>query len=261
MVQVLLQLPGGQVVPVQVPASNIANNQLQTVQVQQPGIQLYRPAAQAQPAAAHMTLNSSVILTGNNTILHTEQNPQVVASGGLIQNTLPFTVTSPPQASNPQTGLQTILNQSGTQSTIQTLLNRSGTHPTLQTVLNQSNAQSALQTVLNQSALQTVVNQSGTQSALRTILVANKQTGIQTVTPQNSATQAMQNVIAMQQNSTKPAQRAAIPGSQSYTKQVKSIWILFIYHRPPQCSQKIFLTGPGLVPLKIDRPRFEIDRP
>ena len=187
---ILLQLPGGQVVPVQVPVSNVAASQpvVHKPQLQQQQIQLVKPAIQPQPAVANLTQNSPTMILAGNTLFQTGQNVQTVTPGGLIQNTVPFTVKSPQQQKTaPQTGLQNILNQSATQST-----------------------------------LQTVLNQAVAQSTLRTILVSNKQTGIQSTTPQIQPAQIIQTAIAQNQATPKLQQKMPIPGSQSYTKQVIS---------------------------------------
>jgi hypothetical protein len=193
MVQVLLQLPGGQVVPIQVPASNVASNQpvVPKPQPQPQQIQLVKPAVQPQPAVANFTQNSQTMFLAGNTLFQTGPNVQTVTPGGLIQNTVntvPFTVKSPQQqTTTAQTGLQNILNQSA-----------------------------------NNSVLQSVLNQAATQSALRTILVSNKQqTGLQSAaTTQMQTAQLLQNAITQNQATPKPQQKVAIPGSQSYTKQV-----------------------------------------
>lgn len=193
MVQVLLQLPGGQVVPVQVPASNIASSQPVVQKAPHQGVQL---VSSVTPASHNLTQNSPALILAGNTLLQTAQNIQTISPGGILQNFLPFTLKSPPKTS-PQTGLQTVLSQSVT-------------HPNLQSVLNQSTTGNI---------------QSAAQSALRTMLVANKQTGLQTVSPkqtvlsQNNVTQAIENALNLNQNSNK-TQKVAVPSSQSYAKQV-----------------------------------------
>lgn len=197
MVQVLLQLPGGQVVPVQVPASNIASSQPVMQKAPQQGVQL---VSSVTPASQNMTQNSSGLILAGNTLLQTSQNIQTVSPSGILQNILPFTLKSPPKTS-PQTGLQTVLNQSAT-------------HPNLQSVLNQSTTGNV---------------QSTAQSALRTMLVANKQIALQTVSPkqtgfqtvpsQNNVTQVIENALNLNQNSNKTP-KVAVPSSQSYAKQV-----------------------------------------
>ncbi|XP_045207328.2 cyclic AMP-dependent transcription factor ATF-7-like [Mercenaria mercenaria] len=226
MVQVLLQLPGGQVVPVQVPASNVATSQPVVQKPQPQQIQLIRPAIQPQPGVNNLTQNSPTMILAGNTLFQTGQNFQTVTPGGLIQNTVPLTVKSPQQTNNAQTGLQTVLNQSAT-------------HPKLQAVLNQSVSQPALQTALNQSLTGSAF-QAAAQSALRTILVTNKQTGIQTTPSVNNTAQILQNAITVNQTNTKPPQKVVLPGSQSYTKQrLKAA----IQQQTTPSNQKLFYGG------------------
>jgi hypothetical protein len=128
MITVMFQLPGGQVVPVQVPASSLMGNTQMAP--------LIIPASTPPQSVLNLVPNTSPSLLITAPL--TNQTS--------FQNTTPFTVKSTPQASVP-----TILNQSGSYPTLQTVLSQSGSQTALQTILNQSGGQSGLRTILVQN--------------------------------------------------------------------------------------------------------------
>ncbi|KAL4229172.1 Alcohol O-acetyltransferase [Mactra antiquata] len=244
-IPVVIQLPTGQLITVQVPASNVASTQVATtggaasglVQGVSGTMQISNGSA-VQTQQATLNIAKSVIPNGNNV---------VVTQTGQLQNNIPLIVKSPPKPNNVQTTmlvnqpvLQTLVNQSGTQSVPQTAtLNQSNTQTglqvALQTLLNQTHTQNVMKTVNNQlvtqspvrlaasqigsqstvtgipsvlniSRLPGVLNQSNTPTALKQVILPNKQIGLIATSPQTKVSQTVQSTTTDM-------------GNQSYAKQ------------------------------------------